>query len=76
MTAPTTSPRVSAETASLIRPVAAWAAIPASGKLTKPAVHHSQLLTLKRRGIVPTARLTNYPRWWRHWLANAGDRPA
>src|SRR6185437_2302336 len=50
MTAPAIRPPTSAATPSLIRPTAAWAAIPAIGKLMKPAVHSSQLLTLKRRG--------------------------
>ena len=44
----------------MIRPVTVWAAIPAIGKLTKPAVHHSQLLTSKRRESAmacPTVRV-------------------
>lgn len=56
MTAPATRPPASAEAASLIRPTAAWAAIPAIGKLTKPAIHSSQPLTLKRRGSPWPAR--------------------
>src|SRR6185312_8144079 len=47
---PAIRPPISAAAASLIRPTAAWAAIPATGKLTKATVHSSQLLTLKRRG--------------------------
>lgn len=63
MTAPATSPPTSAATASLIRPAAAWAAIPAIGKLRKPAVHSSQPLTLKRRSYMgcPGAGLAATP---------------
>src|SRR5829696_1027 len=50
MTAPTTMPPISAEPASLIRPVRAVARAPPIGKARKPAVHSSQALALKWRG--------------------------
>src|SRR5436309_491851 len=48
MTAPATKPPTSAEATSLTRPVTAVARTPAMGKATKPTVHSSQALVLKR----------------------------
>jgi hypothetical protein len=48
MTAPATKPPTSAERTSLIRPVTPIASAPPMMKATKPAVHSSQALVLKR----------------------------